>query len=260
MLPLFCAILLLAPPPDTNALVESVIAHERAELAKRQQYTHREQIVKHHFGKDGKETSTSSETWEVLFFEGAPYRKLIAENDMPLSAAKQAKVEKEMAKEKQRRAGEKRNGLLHRTVSLGGIAQLPKFYNVKVTEDSFDGRPVWKIDAEPRPGVPAETEKERNAAATRRIYWIDPEANAIVKDETEFLLAINNIQPGTILRTEYQKVNSDCWLPAHSTFKWGLAVAKVVKASGLTENTFSDYKKFNVDSSVVFDVVSEPVK
>jgi hypothetical protein len=260
MLPLFCAILLLAPPPDTNALVESVIAHQRAELPKRQQYTHREQIVKHHFGKDGKETSTVSETWEVLFFEGAPYRKLIAENDMPLSASKQAKVEKEMAKEKQRRAGEKRNGLLHRTVSLGGVALLPKFYNVTVTEDSLDGRPVWKIDARPRPGVPAETGQERNAAGTRRAYWIDPEEKAILKDETEFLVAINNIQPGTILRTEYQKVNSDCWLPVHSTFKWDLAMAKVVKADGLTENTFSDYKKFNVDSSVVFDVVSETAK
>ncbi len=254
MIPLIFALLAIAPPADTTALVESVIAHEKAELPKRQQYTFREDIVKRHFDKNGKEGSTVRETFEVLFLEGAPYRKLIAENDKPLAAAKQTKVEKEMALEKLRRVSEKRGGMFHRVVKLGGIAMLPTFYDVTAKEESLQGRAVWKLDAQPRSGVPTETEAQRNAAGTRRSYWIDPEEKTILKEETEFLVALNGVQPGTVFTAEYQKVNSDCWLPVRNTFKWSVVMAKFVKGRGINETTFSGFKKFDVDSSVVFDV------
>ncbi len=256
--PLFALLSLAAPPPpEASALVESLIAHERAELRKRQQYTYQEHLIRRRLDKNDKETSRTSETYEVLFLEGASYRKLIAQSDKPLSASKQAKVEKEMANEKIRRASEKRNGVFHRVVRLGGISLLPKYYDVTVTEDALNGRHVWKLEAKPRPGVPAETERERNAAGTRRAYWIDPEEKAIVKEQTEFLAALNGVQPGSILTVEYQKVNSDCWLQSASTFKWSLVIAKVVKGRGINETAFSSYKKFEVDSSVVFDEVDK---
>jgi hypothetical protein len=57
---------------------------------------------------------------------------------------------------------------------------------------------VLFLEGAPYRELIAENEKPL-AAAKHRTYWIDPEEKAIVKEETEFLVAVNGVQPGTVL-------------------------------------------------------------
>lgn len=84
MIHLIFLTLALAVPPDAATLVQSVIALEKAEWPKRQKYTWREEVIRRHFDKTGKEEPATTETFDVLFVEGATYRKLILENGKPL--------------------------------------------------------------------------------------------------------------------------------------------------------------------------------
>ncbi len=234
-------------------MVSSVIAHEKSEAVRRQSYTRREEVTKLHFGKDGKESSRETETFDVIFLEGAAYRKLIQQNGKPLAAKQQARVEAELAKEKARRAGERRNGLIHRTIRLGGIAQAPKFYDVSVSEDLFNGRAVWKLEGTPRAGVTAVTEQEKNARGTKQTWWVDPEEKAVLRQRTEFLEPLNGVQPGSVWVMDFEKIGGDCWLPVHSLLTYDLHVANFIRAQGSQDIRFLDYRKFEVDSSVVFE-------
>ena len=251
MILLLC--LAVSLPPDANTLVSAVIAHDKSEAVRRESYTHREEVTKLHLGKDGKESSRETDTFDVIFLEGAAYRKLIQQNGKPLPAKQQAKVDADLAKEKARRAGERRNGLIHRTIRLGGIAEAPKFYNVTVSEDSFNGRAVWKVEGTPRAGVTAETEQEKNAQGTKQTWWIDPEEKAVLRQRTEFLGPLKGVQPGSVWVIDFEKIGGECWLPVHSLLTYDLHVAKFIKAQGSQDIRFLDYRKFEVDSSVAFE-------
>jgi hypothetical protein len=84
----------LSAADDANAIIERLLEAQKANGYRIQPYTFVEEAVYFTYAKDGKLKKNSSETREVIFVEGLPFRKPIARNGKPLSAKEQAEIQK----------------------------------------------------------------------------------------------------------------------------------------------------------------------
>ena len=75
--------------------------------------------------------------------EGETYRKLVARNDRPLDSKEQAKEDTRFKQTAQERRTKRRNGLMHKTFSLGERAELLTLFDNKVAgeEGCADAKP-----------------------------------------------------------------------------------------------------------------------
>ena len=109
------------------------------------------------------------------------------------------------------------------------------------------------IECTPKAGhVPANVQ-ERQALSFHKKLWIDrmehvelKRIDTVVGDQIVY-------KPGTVITFEFQQVNGDVWLPSTQTAEVRLQVIKIVKSSGRTEVRYSNYRKFNVESTITLD-------
>src|SRR5258708_36945597 len=98
--------LLLTALPTPEELCKRAAAIENAEDKVRGQYTYREVKREKDFDKKGNVERIRSKTFDCFFLEGQIYRKLILEDEHPLDARTQARVDADRAKERDRRRKE----------------------------------------------------------------------------------------------------------------------------------------------------------
>ena len=116
---------------------------------------------------------------------------------------------------------------------------------------------VYVIDATPKPGYKP---KLRSAAYFPKVkgrLWIDKTDYHWAKVEVETLDTISfggfliRLGKGGHLMLEQARVNQEVWLPKSLTVRASARVALIKGVHMEFIMTFSDYKKFQVDSRVV---------
>jgi len=247
-------LLALAPVWADDRAGDILKRHLEAEVlnAKRAaEYAYIERKDNFGFDKAGSRRKESSETHDVIFVEGEPYRKLIARNERPLDAKEVAKEEKKMRSAAEARRRERRGGVFHKQVSLASDEELLKvFDNRLLGEEEIAGRKTWIIECSPPAGRVPANEHEKEILSFQTKLWIDQTEFVLAKSVKTVVGSHIFLMPGSTISTDFEKVNNDAWLAVSMTIDGRLQFAKIIKPRVRAEYHNSDFKKFDVQSTI----------
>ncbi len=257
-----CSMLWGADPRDI--VRRTVEANERSTDASLH-YTFLERQEVRELDASGKVKSRKIETWDVTPLEGSPYRKLVARNDQPLMPAEQQQEEEKLRFSNQQRRQETPEQRDSRVAAWkqrqerqrAPLRELPDAFNFTLAgEEQMGGRTVYVIEGRPRPGYHPKSRFSSFFPKVRLRMWIDQQDYQGAKVEMEAMDTITfggflvRLAKGTRLLIEQTRVNEEAWMPRHI---FVTASARILLVKGFRrdfEYTFSDYKKFTVDSRV----------
>jgi hypothetical protein len=247
----------LWPADDANVILRRYLDADKQNDEKAEQYTYVTDSAWFVRGKNGDLHQDRSETHEVIFVEGLAYNKLVARNGKPLDAKEKARVDKKMRETAEQRrkhpapaaGGRITNG--HSRVDFGSDEELLTLFDNRLAgEEEIGGRKAWVIESTPRKDRPPANRHEKDVMSFAKKFWID-------EAENEELRAIYTVigdhiflKPGSTSTFEFQKINQDVWQPALMVFDVRNTMAKIVEVE---EIHFSNFKKFNVQSTITID-------
>jgi len=249
----------LAQPNAIDLFLLSAQA-EKANSEKISEYTYREYKVTQEIDKDGKETDRQTETWDVIGLEGSTYRKLILRNDQPLEPKEQKREDERLAKEtalrRKETPGQRQKRLLSFsfTYSVGRLEPertVALFDLAFKGEEEVDGRAAYVIEGTPKPGARPANANEKENLNYRMKMWIDREDYARSRSESEVIGEHSRPQKGTVIELRNGRDETGTWLPKEFRFRFNLRILKVGSARGDIRLTYSDYRRFQVDSQVL---------
>lgn len=258
---LTCISLLATVFPDANELLARVAKAQPANEERSKQYTCQEQCDRFHYDGKGLAKRYLTETSEVIFVEGIEFKKLTTRNGKPIGSKEKARVEAEMRKtaEERRRTGRKatpggRIGLGGHNVDLGDANDLLALFENKVLrEDTFEGRKVWVVDCQPKPVTEIGSRHQTDALTFARTLWITEEDAIPVRIIYTAVVDHDFIRAGSTLTLEYTPVSPDTWHPSKFILDMNHFTGKAYTRWQKTEYIYSNFKKFDVQSTITVD-------
>lgn len=258
---LLVAIAPLWAADDANAIVQRLIDATRQNNERVQPYTFVEEATHYSYEKDGSRKQRYTETFDVIFVEGLPFRKLVARNGKPLPPKERAQVEKAMretAADRRKRPRPVPGGQIFmngRTIDIGTNSELPSLFDVTLAgEEEIRGHKVWVIDAMPKTGRAPASEHEREVMSFRRKYWIDQAESVPVRVQfTVTDAGVNFAMPGSFLQVDTDKVGDGAWLEVALAVEIWQQDHKSVRPGWRTEYACSKFQKFDVQSTITID-------
>jgi len=249
----------LAQPNAVELFLRSAQA-DKANSEKISEYTYREYRVTQEIDKDGKGTHRQTETWDVIGLEGSTYRKLIQRNDQPLAPKEQKREDERLAKETALRRKETPEQRRKRSLPLSFTYSVRRLEPERTMalfdfefkgEEEVDGRAAYVIEGMPKPGARPANANEKENLNYRMKMWIDREDHVISRNESEVIGENSRAQKGTVIELRNARNAVGAWLPKEFRFRFNLQILKVGHARGDIRLTFSDYRRFQVDSQLV---------
>lgn len=251
---------------DAREIVRRSVELDRDNWIKRADYTWVGHSRERHFDSHDRVTSDHRETWEVFILDGLPFTRTTERDGKPLPPAEQrkqqqkldkdtAKLESESPEEKQRRAAEFEKS---RRRERAFLLELPDAFDLRLEgSDTVDGQDVWVVSGVPKPGYRA---KSRDGAALAKIrgkMWIEKAGYQWVRVEAEttetisFGVFLARLNPGAKLVLEQTRITGELWLPKREYMIGKGRIALFKRIAEDEEITWTDYKKFQVDSRIV---------
>ena len=236
--------------PVDEIIQRSVQANERDWKAG-PTFEHQERDVEK---KDGQVTDR---TYQVVTMDGTPYKRLIAIDGHPLSAARERQ---EMQKEKQELARRRSETPEERRARIDKWQKNRQQENLLMTqmvtaltfhlagEEDINGRPAYVLTAEPNPNYRPINREAKVLTGMRGKLWIDKQDFHWAKVEAEVIHPVTfggflaRVDPGTRFLLEKEPVGDDIWQAkrfemhvAASILFWGRNSAET--------DTYRDYQK-----------------
>jgi hypothetical protein len=251
---------------DARDIVRRAVDADRrhSEAARNYTFLQRNQVKE--FDGGGNIKKNEDRTFDVTLLDGSPYRRLVARNGRPISEAEQKweqeKLQQgieqrrhETPEQRERRVTEWRR---KQEKQREPLKEFPDAFDFRIAgEESMDGIAVWVIDATPKPGFRPKLSSASFFPKVEARLWISKSDYAWVKidmktlDTISFGAVVLRLAKGSRLIIEQARVNNEIWLPKQVTLHASARILlfKALRAQYLF--TFSDYKKFQVDSRVV---------
>jgi hypothetical protein len=237
---------------------------ENLEIARDYTYLQRQEVRE--LDGSGKVKSTQIQTWDVTLLEGSPYRRLVARDDQPLSPKEGQKEEDKLRKSDEQRRKETEEQRARRMADAERrrqrqhepMKELPDAFDFRLAgEEALASGEAYVIDATPKPGYKPKRASAGYFPKVKARLWIDKSDYHWAKVEAETLDTISfggfliRLAKGGHLTLEQARVNREVWLPKSLTVRASARVALIKGVHAELIMTFSDYKKFQVDSRVV---------
>ena len=251
---------------DAREIVRRSVELDRNNWIERADYTWVGHSRERHFDAHDQVTSDRREAWEIFILDGLPFTRMLERDGKPLPAAEQrrqqqkldrdtAKLESQTPEEKQRRAAEFEKS---RQRERAFLLEIPDAFDLRIDgSDTVDGQDVWVISGVPKPGYNAKTHDGAALAKVRGKMWIEKAGYQWVRVEAEttetisFGLFLARLNPGAKLVLEQTRINDQLWLPKCEYMVGKGRIALLKRIAEDDEITWSDYKKFQVDSRIV---------
>jgi hypothetical protein len=118
-------------------------------------------------------------------------------------------------------------------------------------KESVDGRDTYVVEGLPKPGMRPANDNEKENLNFRVKMWIDAEDNVEARGE---LLAIgehSRMQKGSLIESRSTRNESGVWLTQEIRIRVNIRFLKMFSVHLDTTDTFSNYRKFQVESRVV---------
>ncbi len=248
---------------DASGILKRWVDAENRNWEQARQYAFTKDAEHYQYDKSGKARGTGSESYQILFVEGISYQRLVARNGKPLAKAEEAGEEKKMRQTAAERREQRRSGRFYKE-SVGADEQL--VYHVStganpelltslfdcqlLGEEEILGRKASVVDCVPHPGHTGANEDERDFLSIQYKLWIDQTESVTLKRVETVIGEGRQFKPGTVLTREYEKINNDAWLPRTGVLDSPIQPAENINGRNVTESRFSNYKKFNVESTI----------
>lgn len=269
---LLACVLLPAPaapparqPPDPDEIVRRSVEKDRLNFERANDYSYVQHTEQTRFGRDGRIVQTESRTYDVIVIDGEPYEKLIARDGRPLPEDEALKERKKFDRELARRRSEDLAGRSRRLREREKrrregrefAQEIPGAFTFRLAgEELVEGRPVWKIEAEPRPGYKPRAKRAALLTKFRGRLWIDQQDLQWVRVEAETIAPVSfgwilaRLDAGARLTFEQRRVHDEVWLPSHARMQFAARLALLRKLRAQVEVIWRDYRKFQSESRI----------
>ncbi len=251
---------------DAREIVRHAVELDRANDQIARQYTYLQRQDTRTLDGSGGVKNRSVVTYDVTLLEGSPYRRLVARNDQPLPPEEEKKEQEKLRRsieERSHETPEERKRRLdeveaRRNRMREELREIPDAFDFTLAgEDRLDGTEVWMIDASPHPGYKAKAQMARFVGKVKGRFWIAKQDYHWVKAEIETLEPISvagfilRLAKGSRVELEQTRVNGEVWLPKSIVVRASARLLLVKSLRLDLDYTYSNYKKFQVESRLV---------
>jgi hypothetical protein len=251
--------------PDPLEIVRRSVEKDRLNFERANDYSYVQHTEQRQFGRGGRIEKVESRTYDVIVIDGEPYEKLVAKDGKPLpereARKEQEKLDRELARRRAENPGERARRLSEREKRRREgrefAQEIPDAFTFRLAgEDVLEGRPVWILEAEPKPGYKGKAKRADLLTKFRGKLWIDQQDYQWVRVEAETIAPVRfgwilaKLDPGARMTFEQRRVHDEVWLPSHARMKLGARVALVKRLDAEVEVFWRDYRKFQTDSRI----------
>ena len=256
------------PTPSADQIRDLIrrAADRDLENDKRQRdYTYVEREQENKLDGKGQVASSESKTHDVMELYGEQVERLIAKDDKPLSskdaAREEERIEKLIDERKNESEDDRRKRLekeeKDREQAREFVKEITDAYNFRFAGmETLEGREVYVIDADPRPGYEPRRREAKLLPKFRFRVWIDQADEEWVKLDAECIDTVSvgwfiaRVHKGSRVLIEQTRVNDEVWLPKSVALKLDARI--LLKGFNLDEDvSYRDYKKFRTDTKIV---------
>jgi len=251
---------------DAREIVRKSVELDQANWLRMKDYTWTAHLLEKHLDSNSNVKSQDSRAWETIVLSGEPYRRMLERNGKPLGADDQrkeqekldkavAKIDHETPEEKERRLADFEK---KRQKDREFLMEVPNIYDFHVDgEAEIDGHLAWVISATPKSGYEPKLHDAKPLLKIKGKIWIDKGEYQWLRLEAETLdtisygLFLARLNPGAKLVFEQTRVNDEVWLPKREFMVGSGRLGLLKKVAMSQELTWTNYRKFQVDSKVV---------
>jgi hypothetical protein len=263
------------PTNDPKEIVRRSMEIDRRTLELARNYTCQQREVVKHLDKHGDVKSTEVKTFDISFYYGEEYSRLIMVDDKPLDDKQKKKedekLEKFLAKyrneseedRQKRRDKEKKERQESRAYRL----DVANAYDFRVVgEEEIEGVNTWVIEATPRKDFKPTQPHADMLKKIKGKMWIDKKEYNWIRVEAEatdtisFGLFLFRIHPGSRFNFQQMHLNNEVWLLRRLYINGGARIALLKNEAIEQEDTFSNYKKFSSTITILPGVREVPAE
>jgi hypothetical protein len=252
---MLCSLLLLASL-DVATLLPEVLAAEEALQKQRERYAYRE-LQENWDGAN--DTSARAREYDNIFVEGALYRKLITTNGKPLDEKAQKKVEEALQRTAKERRVARRNKAPFfpgaRQFGIGTLAEVARLYDFAIEgEAELAQQRVVILRATPRADLLTLAPERKEMLCYEQRFWVSLETSLVLQREVKVVRSGAELLPGTVLVSRYSAPQGNTVLfETRREIEFSTKIYGLRTARGRQIHTFSDFRRFDVESTVTFE-------
>lgn len=263
----------LPPTDDPKEIVRRAVEVDHHNFEKAQKYTCTQREVIKQVDKHGSVKSTEIKTYDLNFYFGEFYSRLVQIDDKPLSEKEQKKEDEKLEKFLAKRRGEdeeerEKRAARDRKDREEGRAFARDVLNAydfrMVGDERIDGADTWVIEGIPRKDFkPTQPHADMLKKIKGRMWiekkdynWVKIEAEAF--DTISFGLFLFRIHPGSRFVLETQHINNELWAMKRLSISGSARIALLKNEAIEQEDAFSNYKKFNTSIKILPGVREVP--
>lgn len=260
-------------PINAREIVRQAVEMDHHNFERAQKYTCVQREVIKHLDKHGNVKSTEIKTYDVNFYFGESYEKLVQINDKPLTEKEQKKedekLEKFLAKHRDESPGQREKRLekqkKEREEGRAFVHDVVNAYDFRlVGNDQVSGEDTWVIEAVPRQDFkPTQPHADILKKIKGRIWiekkdynWAKVEAEAT--DTISFGFFLFRIHPGSRFVLETAHINNELWALHRLYINGSARIALLKNETAEQEDVFSNYKKFSSTVTILPGVKEIP--
>jgi hypothetical protein len=254
------------PLPELNSFLQSIRGRLHSDQFIQSQYTYTERSISRRLNSDGRAKKTETREYEVYpsIDERFTYRRLISNDGKPLSDEEIKKQDN--AFDRKRREWEntgggnekRRHEAEEKHKEEEALDEAFRLYKFKIVgREELNGTTVIALAFEPRTDYRASTRGGKILSNVRGKAWFAEANHELVLIEAELVDNISfglgilaRLNKGARMVFQRRWVNDEVWLPAESRFE---GTGRILALKGFRieeETTYSEYKKFSVETSV----------
>jgi len=248
-----------AAPVDAVELMKSVDANQEQIEAARKDYLVHRRDEERAFDSQGHPKSTEVREYEVYYVGPWEIDRLLSKDGKRLNEGERKKQDDEVRKEEakareriaKRESGEDPG---KDVITMAKFLAADRFYNLR--RDTYQGREVYTIDFGPRPDFRPHSLVDKVLKALGGTLWIDEQARQAVRLEAHFLEGLKigggvlaSVEKGGNAVLEQRFVNDEVWMPSYIEVHLNARLFFVHKPVNII-STYTDYRKFRVDSKI----------
>jgi hypothetical protein len=244
---------------DPKEIMRRAVEIDHGNWEKVRNYTCQNRQVVKQLGKHGEVKSTDIKTFDINFYYGREYQRLVQINDKPLDEQEQKKEEEKLNKflakyrdesehDREKRLEKEKKEREEGRLFLKDVVNAYDFR--LLGEEVIEGVGTWVIEATPRSDFhPTQPHADMLKKIKGKLWiekknynWVKVDAEAT--DTISFGLFLFRIHPGSRFSFQQSFVNNEVWVMKRLDVEGGARIALFKNENVEQEDVLSNFRKF----------------